>query len=510
MQTNRQEELIRALIEKRLKEDEQRHQFQSPKFNINKINDLSSKVQNFGEGLSNTGSFLNNKFSSMEKIGNGMQTVGNTIQTGANTIKNVIPSSSELVGKIGANIGSAIGSGTAASAGTAGASAGGSAGMASAGPIGALVALGAMAVQGTNRKRAKQSNENSIQSAQEQVDIAKNRLAQTGQIAEQLGNQNVMQNDYLTKYSGDTQNLIDSYIQSAFQKDNNPEKTVNLSDEQIKQGVFNKLADGLGDFLTGYKDNRENGFNPDNIRPVENKGFMERLGEGAGTVARIAQNPIVQGLAAGGLSTVLTGNPLYGLGMANKFYNNKMNSNLYSEILKNQGIDTHSNGIITADDMSKILTANKHQKGFMTRKDYDRMRLENGLISVDEYNQGMTAPDYNPDEMVNLSGLEAVSKAGRYAQQNKNDKNTNYYRSKNEGKNIIKVEYGEKPDSHNYTHVTYGAKPEQKNTTHITYSEKPQNNQKEQRVKVKSPDGKIGSIPASQLAEAIKKGYKKI
>lgn len=479
MQTNRQNELIRALIEKRLKEEN--HQFQSPQFNINKINDLSSKVQNFGEGLSNTGSFLNNKFSSMEKIGNGMQTVG-----------------------------SALGG---ASAGTAG----GSVGTASAGPIGALVALGAMAVQGTNRKRAKQTNENSMQSAQEQVDIAKNRLAQTGQIAEQLGNQNnTMQNDYLTKYGGDTQNLIDSYIQSAISKENNPENTFNLPDKEMKQGIFNKLADGLGDFLTGYKDNRENGFNPDNIRPVENKGFMERLGEGAGTAARVIQNPVFQGLAAGGLSAALTGNPLYGLGMADKFYNNKMNSDLYQQILKNQGIDANSNGIITSDDMSKILTANKYQKGFLTRKDYDRMRLENGLISVDEYNQNLSSPDYNPDEMVNISGLEAVSKAGRSIQQNKNDKSKNYYRSKNEGKNIIKVEYGEKPDSHNYTHVTYGAKPEQKNTTHVTYGEKPQSDNNSvkkdnsQRIKVKSPDGKIGSIPASQLTEAIKKGYKKI
>lgn len=504
MQTNRQNELIRALIEKRLKEDEENYQLQNHNFNINKINDLSSKTQNFGEGLSNAGDYLSNNFSSMDKIGNGMQSVGNALKTGVNTIKNVIPSSSELVGKIGAKVGSAIGNGVAASAG----------------PIGALAALGMMAVQGKNRKRAKQTNEQSIQSAQEQINIAKDRLAQTQQNSELLANQNEIipnnsvqnfENDYLNKYSGDTQNLIDSYIQSAFQKNNNPENTVNLSDEQMKQDVFNKLADGLGDFLTGYKENRENGFAPDNIRAVENKGFMQRMGEGAGTIARIAQKPLVQGLVAGGLSTALTGNPLYGLGMANKFANNKMNSDLYQQILKNQGVNFDDyNGVITSDDMSKILSANKYQRGFLTRKDYDRLRLENGLISVEEYNQGISAPGYNPDEMVNLSGLEAVSKAGRNIQQNKNDKNTNYYRSKNQGKNVIKVEYGKKPDSHNYTHVTYGAKPEQKNTTHVTYGEKPQNNQKEQRVKVKSPDGKIGSIPASQLAEAIKKGYKKL
>lgn len=560
MQNNRQNELIRAIIEKKLREEAQTQQLQNSSNPLDRINGISNRVGNFGEGLSNTGNFLGNKFSSMSKLTNGMQKVGNALQTGANAVKNVIPTSSSLMNTIGSKIGSAVGSGaatgaatsaattagTTAGATTAGASAGAGAaggsaasGAAAAGPIGALVALGVMALQGTNRKRAKQSGQQAQQLAETQVDIAKDRLAQTSQIAEQLGNQYMpqnninqnMQDNYFTQFGGDTQSLIDSYIQSNMPQGDVLENAINSyvnnpapiadnpqTDEQTKQGIFNKLANGLSDFMTGYKENRENGFNPNNLLPEENKGFMQRVGEGFGTTARMIHNPIAQGLVAGGLSTALTGNPLYGLGMANKFANNKMNSDLYQQILKNQGVNFDNyNGVITSDDMSKILTANKYQKGFMTRKDYDRLRLENGLISVDEYNQGMSAPDYNPDEMINLSGIETVSKAGRNMQQNKNDKSTNYYRAKNEGKNVVKVEYGEKPDSHNYTHVTYGAKPEQKSTTHITYGEKPQSNNSNggkkdntPRIKVKSPDGKVGSIPASQLAEAIKKGFKKL
>lgn len=547
MQNNKRNELIRAIIEKKLREEAQTQQLQNSSNPLDKINGISNRVGNFGEGLSNTGDFLSNKFSSMGNIGNGMQTVGNALQTGANAVQKVIPTSSNLMNTIGSKIGSAIGSGAATGAATsagasAGAAAGGSAtsGAMAGGPIGALVALGTMALQGTNRKRAKQSAGQAQQLAETQVDNAKQRLAQTGQIAEQLGNQSgntqddvlpnqqIPQDDYLTQYGGDTKDLIDSYIQSSLPEQspitnaidsyvNTPVVENQQADEQMKQGVFDKLANGLGDFLTGYKENRENGFDPNNLRPVDNKGFMQRMGEGVGTLTRMAHNPVAQGLIAGGLSTALTGNPLYGLGMANKFANNKMNSDLYQQILKNQGVNFNNyNGVITSDDMSKILAANKYQKGFMTRKDYDRLRLENGLISVDEYNQGMSAPDYNPDEMVNLSGIETVSKAGRNMQQNKNDKSTNYYRAKNEGKNVVKVEYGEKPDSHNYTHVTYGAKPEQKSTTHITYGEKPQSNNNggkkdnTPRIKVKSPDGKVGSIPASQLAEAIKKGFKKL
>ena len=560
MQNNRQNELIRAIIEKKLREEAQTQQLQNSSNPLDRINGISNRVGNFGEGLSNTGNFLGNKFSSMSKLTNGMQKVGNALQTGANAVKNVIPTSSSLMNTIGSKIGSAVGggaatgaatsaattAGTTAGATTAGASAGAGAaggsaasGAAAAGPIGALVALGVMALQGTNRKRAKQSGQQAQQLAETQVDIAKDRLAQTSQIAEQLGNQYMpqnninqnMQDNYFTQFGGDTQSLIDSYIQSNMPQGDVLENAINSyvnnpapiadnpqTDEQTKQGIFNKLANGLSDFMTGYKENRENGFNPNNLLPEENKGFMQRVGEGFGTTARMIHNPIAQGLVAGGLSTALTGNPLYGLGMANKFANNKMNSDLYQQILKNQGVNFKNyNGVITADDMSKILSANKYQRGFMTRKDYDRLRLENGLITVDEYNQSLSAPDYNPDEMVNISGLETVSKAGRNMQQNKNDKSTNYYRAKNEGKNVVKVEYGEKPDSHNYTHVTYGAKPEQKSTTHITYGEKPQSNNSNggkkdntPRIKVKSPDGKVGSIPASQLAEAIKKGFKKL
>lgn len=566
MQNNRQNELIRAIIEKKLREEAQTQQLQNSSNPLDRINGISNRVGNFGEGLSNTGSFLSNKFSSMNNVGNGMQTVGNALKTGANTVQKFIPTSSNIMNAIGTKIGSAIGSGAAGAtgaaattagttagataAGTAGASAGAGAaggaaaggsaagGAAAAGPIGALVALGVMALQGTNRKRAKQSGQQAQQLAETQVDIAKDRLAQTSQIAEQLGNQYMpqnninqnMQDNYLTQFGGDTQSLIDGYIQSNMPEGDVLENAINSyvnnpapvadnpqTDEQTKQGIFNKLANGLSDFMTGYKENRENSFNPNNLLPEENKGFMQRVGEGFGTAARMIHNPIAQGLVAGGLSTALTGNPLYGLGMANKFANNKINSDLYQQILKNQGVNFDNyNGVITSDDMSKILTANKYQKGFMTRKDYDRLRLENGLISVDEYNQSLSAPDYNPDEMVNITGLETVSKAGRNMQENKNDKSKNYYRSKNEGKNVIKVEYGEKPDSHNYTHVTYGAKPEQRSTTHVTYDAKPQRNNSggkkdnSPRIKVKSPDGKVGSIPASQLADAIKQGFKKL
>ena len=544
-----QNELIRAIIEQKLREEAQEQQMQTAGNSIDRLNGITSKIGNFGNRLSNTGKFLNNNLTS--GIGTGIQNAGNAISTGAKKIQSILPTSKNIMNAAGTKLASAIGSGaTSASTGAVGGSA--ASGAAAGGPIGALIALGMSAIQGTNRKRAKQANSQTQQLAVEQNDIAKNRLSQNQQIAEILGNQNNSVNDIiqnpqennLTQFSGDTKTLIDNYIQSSLNNDNlsnadasniTPNFNNQINEEQVKQGVLNNIANGFDDFLAGYKENKENAYTPNNLATDSSKGFMQRMGEGMGTLARIIKNPVAQGIVAGGLSTILTGNPLYGLGMAYKFTNNKKNSDLYRNILSNQGVDTSiENGTVTSDDMSKILTANKYQKGFMTRKDYDRMRLENGLMSIDEYNQNLSAPDYNPDEMINLTGLESVSKAGRYAQQNKNDRSANYYRSKNEGKNVIKVEYGEKPDSHNYTHVTYGAKPVQQNQTHVTYGskpvqqstakvvygEKPQNktntNSKNDnkndspRVKVQSPDGKTGSIPASQLLEAIKRGFKKL
>ncbi len=548
-----QEELIKAIIDKKLKEEANQEQnYGGLRKFFDNMNARYGKVANFGNRLSNIGDFLKNH-SPLNKIGANMQTAGNVLQNGASALKKAIPTSSSLMNKIGSKITSALpsaltnslgklgigatenavlGSGVA-SAATAGTSAASSA--AAAGPIGALIAIGSSILQGTNRKRAKQAAQQTQQLAQAQNDIAKARLAQISQLKQGTTNQNLIEpnieqtpiNNNLGQFKNNSPELFDNYTKAPIPENPAPQSpsTINIgqnipSIQETKKSVFGNLANGLADFIKGFQENKNQGFSPENLERDENKGAMHRIGEGIGTATRLVQNPTIQGIIAGGLSGAITGDPLYGLGMAYKFTNNKKNSDLYRDILTKQGVDTSvSNGTITSDDMSKILTANKYQKGFMTRKDYDRLRLENGLISLEEYNAGISSPGYNPDEMINLTGLESISKAGRYAQQNKNDRSTNYFRSKNEGKNVIKVEYGEKPDSHNYTHVTYGAKPAQKNTTHVIYGAKqktttPVNNSNNknnnQRVKVKSPDGKIGTVPVNQLLEAIKQGFKKI
>lgn len=124
--------------------------------------------------------------------------------------------------------------------------------------------------------------------------------------------------------------------------------------------LINKLAKGFADFQTGYQDNRNNAFKPENLIQYENekKSIMQKLGEGAGTTARLAQNPAIQGIVAGGLSTALTGNPLYGLGMANKFTSGKHTSDMYKEQLANQGVNVNVGalGRLDSKDFNALMT----------------------------------------------------------------------------------------------------------------------------------------------------------
>lgn len=220
-----QNELIRAIIEQKLREEAQEQQMQTAGNSIDRLNGITSKIGNFGNRLSNTGNFLNKNLTS--GIGTGIQNAGNAISMGAKKVQSILPTSKNIMNAAGTKLASAIGSGaTSASTGAVGGSA--ASGAAAGGPIGALIALGMSAIQGTNRKRAKQANSQTQKLAVEQNNIAKNRLSQNQQIAEILGNQNNSVNDIiqnpqennLTQFSGDTKTLIDNYIQSSLNNDN--------------------------------------------------------------------------------------------------------------------------------------------------------------------------------------------------------------------------------------------------------------------------------------------------
>ena len=201
----------------------------------------------------------------------------------------------------------------------------------------------------------------------------------------------------------------------------NPQQQGNVqTTEQVKQGLLDKFINGITDFSRGYQENRNNGFSPENLtnnkfavttekenpaianyqQTLRGKGYndnvinavaegknsgnkeiadwisnnqsaykpitetkyydkskMGRFGEAVGTISRIAHNPATQAIVAGGLSTALTGNPLYGAGMAYKFGNQRQMSNIYQDVLAKNGVDVDTGlfGNITSSDMNALM-----------------------------------------------------------------------------------------------------------------------------------------------------------
>lgn len=127
--------------------------------------------------------------------------------------------------------------------------------------------------------------------------------------------------------------------------------------EEEKNGIINSIINGVTDFSKGFNENRANAFAPQNLTPDENKGFMTRAGEAAGTLARTVQRPGVQGLIAGTLGGALTGNPLYGVGLGYNMANARQMSDIREKALRDEGInvDAGTFGNITSQDMETLL-----------------------------------------------------------------------------------------------------------------------------------------------------------
>lgn len=413
--------------------------------------------------------------------------------TAAGTAAGTTAAGAGAAGAAGAGAGAAAGGATAGGAAAGGAAAGGSAagGAAAAGPIGALVALGMMAAMGTNRKRAKKSGQalmnmtnNIVKDGQNaQLEQAQQNTAALQEAANQSLAQGVMTGgaapiesnpiaeyqEYLRQngYSNDVVNGVaqglnsgDKNIADWIQQYNSgaagqtnpinipqtaeeiaaakagtfntPVQTGGISNNQeaVKRSLLEKFANGIGDLASGYQENRNTAFNPDNLKPNDQKSKMNRVGEAFGTAARAMNNPNMLGLVAGGLTTALTGDPLYGLGQGYKLANQKAMSNIYQDVLAKEGINVNPGalGTISHQDMNAIMTpqlkkiyyeslANWRDKKLEYDKDYKDQKIEIDKQNADsravsagasatraaKYNGGsgsykpQTHPDWNSD-----------------------------------------------------------------------------------------------------------------
>ncbi len=154
--------------------------------------------------------------------------------------------------------------------------------------------------------------------------------------------------------------------------------------EQAAQAVNNlyqntttqkNIPSWLNDISGGYKENRNTPLSLANL--AENttsdgrqKGFAYRLGEGLGSLARIAESPLGRGLIMGGAVLAdRNGDPLkalaYGTSVASKNQANRLRDNTYRQQLEAEGIDTSKLGggyLTDSTYQNTIDTANKRKE----------------------------------------------------------------------------------------------------------------------------------------------------
>ena len=112
-------------------------------------------------------------------------------------------------------------------------------------------------------------------------------------------------------------------------------QTINPKTGQAQMATLANHKPGFfEDFSRGYKENATQGFNVNNLAPVQGKGLATRLGEGLGTLARFYDKPIGRMAVATGLS-MLTGetNPL---GEGVKAYVGRQNNMTQDRVYRNQ------------------------------------------------------------------------------------------------------------------------------------------------------------------------------
>ena len=440
----------------------QQQQAEERKGNYRNFRENLSKAQEYGNNLSTIGDMIKNNINNevAKKLGNTMSNVGGAMQKSANSAANVLDKPTNyfrgfagkglqnlganmatksgipgMIGKGLSSLGTAVSGGAAAgtTAGTtaAGTTAGTTTGGAMAGgPIGALIALGIMALQGTNRKRAKKSGEALLKEtnelseqgnseADQRLDAARQNSAELQQAAQQaldngiigaaapiqdegynfpttkeafakslrdngwddyginsalnglnLGNKEM--SDFINYYNTvaqDGQKIIIPHSENeielarALASGQSPQSGNVQKLEQVKSGLLDKFINGISDFSKGYEENKNTKFNPDNLREKtfndngQQKGKMARAGEFVGTLGRIANKPAGQALLAGGISTALTGNPLYGISMAAKYGGQRAMSDIYQNALAEQGVqvDPGMFGTLTPNDMNSLM-----------------------------------------------------------------------------------------------------------------------------------------------------------
>ncbi len=320
-----------------------------------------------------------------------------------------------------------------------------------------------------------QTRQSNLENIQSQLQQPQSNDQITQDLLAQYKNQELPQND-TDNLQSDNIGMPTGYasnIQPDYKQENAPALDYSGSanqeldnNEVQKQSIMNlfkslgnTVSNGVRDFSEGYQDNSQHGFMEgdlynglanNEVTPSQTddgtvtggaselkKTLMNRVGELAGTGARVMANPWTQAGIAG-VATKLTGgdwadalNNAYSYGTSkatSNYYDRQLNPDKAPSALSRFTKDDYNANTLSryrdtmADNNSMRVKADL-DKNMPTLEDWYNTLLYTGEMSLDDYNKAITAPDYNPTARINIAGYKAVNDKN-YKQDSNNIKRT--------------------------------------------------------------------------------------
>ncbi len=257
------------------------------------------------------------------------------------------------------------------------------------------------------------------EAAQGQNTALNNKNNAISNIEQQNNNQLVddLKNQYLTQ-----EQTINTPISAETQLQNSDEKQNIISD------IFNK-------FKEGYSENRNNGFEPENLEKTD-KSVWNRLGEAVGTGARVLSNPALQGLIAGSISGISNKNWAKGLEYGVNWAKDKAKSDMYNKLITNEqaapilgknlsstdyGAKTLGDYRDTVTDINATNAKSQLDKTNPTMENFANTMYASGAWNLDDYNNFISGENYNPNMRLSTETIKIMSDKNRKDTQNAND-----------------------------------------------------------------------------------------
>ncbi len=281
----------------------------------------------------------------------------------------------------------------------------------------------------------------------------------------------------------------------------------NNSKYTSSKSPMNRLATGIANFKEGFSENFNNPLQAENLKPVEGKTIGTKIGEVLGTAARFADSPLGRMAIMGGITAIGGGTPMemlrYGIGAGVLNQGLRNQDSMYRQQLLNSGVapealdkikgyimpETYNNfvkgkymhdnteidkkykeGMVdiykqnaeTDREYKQAKNNLEEKKSFVPAEQYYKALLQQGFIDDEEYLKIINSADYDPYELINLAlenlvvdKQKAHSKALQVEDDIKTNKQKRYYLNKNDGKQVTKIEYGEKPVQKSVMDINY-------------------------------------------------------